>query len=267
MCAELAKTRKRCRFMGCWVNIGWRPASPPPPPLLYSHCPPQPQDQDPVFRGFNGIVCAIHGGKNARDAHKNAFWDSHELKVWCTLTAGVWNAGSPLRSEGVLTHRLHTYGTHLFGPGVGGVFKLSGCTTMYCGFPSAESQSTLKALHIGANEIADAGFVMLMNSLERNAALATLDIGCNDLTDRGFRALGRVLERNDTLATVSVHNNDIGTAGCAALADGLRTNTALTALNIGSNGLTDDGCCALAEVRHNCHSCGTCVLWASQGCR
>ena len=113
---------------------------------------------------------------------------------------------------------------------------------------AAESQSTLKTLSLGANDIADAGFAALMDSLQRNAALATLEVGANEVTDCGFEALGHALERNAALDTVSIQNNEVGPGGAAALATALRTNTSLTALKVPCNGLSDDDCCTLALV-------------------
>ena len=115
-------------------------------------------------------------------------------------------------------------------------------------FQGLNSNTTLRNLDLGANDIGDDGCCALAECLGINIVLTSLALCRNSISYSGCSALAAVLDRNQTLTALDLANNAFGDDGCCVLARSLNANTTLQSLILAANELTEVGCAALAEV-------------------
>lgn len=106
--------------------------------------------------------------------------------------------------------------------------------------------STLTALDVAGNGIAQEGAAGLAEGLSRNTTLRHLDLTSNNLRDGGVEELWRAVTLSG-LTSVVVARNAIGPAGAAALASILAANVLLRALDASHNNITKRGATVVAE--------------------
>jgi Ran GTPase-activating protein (RanGAP) involved in mRNA processing and transport len=131
--------------------------------------------------------------------------------------------------------------------------RLSGCklgeasrATKLC--EALRSNSTLRNLDLGANQIGAAGAKPLSSMLCENRALRTLGLSGNRFGDEGINALVDGLSQNPTLLELDLSSNEIGVKGAMYLCNMLRENSHLTTLRLGGNPLGNGGAAHLAEA-------------------
>ncbi|XP_068686880.1 protein NLRC3-like [Montipora foliosa] len=111
-----------------------------------------------------------------------------------------------------------------------------------------ETNSTLKLLDLGNDNIGDSGAAALTKAMEINSTLTRLDLPGNGISDSGAAALAKAMERNSTLAWLDLSRNKIGKSGAAALAKALEVNITLTQLYLSDSAIGDSGFAALVKA-------------------
>ena len=102
-----------------------------------------------------------------------------------------------------------------------------------------ETNTTLTALNLTANELDNADFESLAAALGKNATLTSLELTHNELSHAGVNSLAAALETNRSLKDLNLCWNNLCPADVESLAASLTRNAALTKLDLSFNRLGD----------------------------
>jgi hypothetical protein len=104
------------------------------------------------------------------------------------------------------------------------------------GLASNATGTRLSILHLGGNQIGNAGVQHLASMLKHNSILEELYLGLNEIGDSGVVALANALAvQNRTLRLLVLDQNQIGDVGVIAIARAVIVNTVLMYLSIRRN--------------------------------
>ena len=101
--------------------------------------------------------------------------------------------------------------------------------------PPGKSKLTLRGRHLSPEKAQK-----LAESLPNNTTLKKLHLGNNNIGDAGLTAIAAALETNTTLQKLNLGNSHVGDAGAMALANALRKNCSLEIVNLWSNPIGHD---------------------------
>jgi len=104
-----------------------------------------------------------------------------------------------------------------------------------------QTNTNLKRLNLGRNNIGDSGAALLSSALETNATLTHLLLDNNYIGDSGASAFAAALQKNSSLTHLSLSSNCIGDAGAASLASAVQTNVSLVELTVEGNKICSEG--------------------------
>eukprot|EP00667_Euglena_gracilis_P010643 EG_transcript_10833 len=114
------------------------------------------------------------------------------------------------------------------------------------------SNSVVKSLFLGWNDVEDAGVQVLCGGLRDNWSLGTLILSGNRITDDGAGRMADFLRRNNSLTYLSLSTNQITLAGATDILQSLELNTGLRSLSLGGNCITSPNIDFVTDtIRHN----------------
>ena len=114
------------------------------------------------------------------------------------------------------------------------------------------TNSAVRELHVGRNELGDSATQVLGNALSLNGlGLKVLDLSQNDVGPAGVSSLAQALSAKCCeLVELSLHSNRLNDVAAAALANAVASplGTKLKHLHLGYNALADEGAALLAQA-------------------
>jgi hypothetical protein len=111
-----------------------------------------------------------------------------------------------------------------------------------------ETNSVVRKLCLGWNEIGDAGAERLAQSLEKNKTLTELNLTENGIGERGAERLAAALAVNGTLRVLDLMSNRIGDKGAGFFANALGKNKTLQELRLYDTGIEYTGASRLMNA-------------------
>jgi Ran GTPase-activating protein (RanGAP) involved in mRNA processing and transport len=170
---------------------------------------------------------------------RNFYWKPHTL----TKFAHVLSANSSTKSLGLGSCQLGTEGVVVIAEALQSrppTLESLDVSNNFLGFEAMNAlqaclPASLSRLHLQANDIGDAGLMLLTPRLARCPKLSVLDLAANSLGDSGAEALARVLKALPSLRVLNLASNFISFRGLHALCLALAPLSGFNSLCLDSN--------------------------------
>jgi Ran GTPase-activating protein (RanGAP) involved in mRNA processing and transport len=115
-------------------------------------------------------------------------------------------------------------------------------------FNGLKSNSSVKTIYLGNNQIGDEAIELLAELMAVNQSIVNIDLGNNNISHKGIATLAESIKNSNSLANINLEGNKIDDQSVLLLSESLLQNKSIITLNLGNNNIGLDGAEAIKEV-------------------